>query len=192
VTSSPVLAVLDRTEPFATGSDSVPTLGDDDVRELTEIPAAEDALVEIAGDGAATPARRQAAAEALLQGPFEGWRSSPAGSKAVASALAAGLRADNTHNRWGLPGHFTGRLGDALLALGDDAKDALAPVLDDDRRLEIEGSEEATLDEQAGYRICDLAAYLVSRLDGTSWDAPSDVRRRTRYIEGLKADLTAK
>jgi hypothetical protein len=191
VASAPVLAVLDRTAPFGTGSDSVPTLSADDVRDLAEIPAVEDALVEVAGDASQTPARRQAAAEGLLQGPFVQWRSSSAGSKAVASALAAGLAADDTHNRWGLPGHFSGRLGDALLSLGDDASDALTPLLDDDRRLEIEGSEEATLDEQAGYRICDLAAYLLSRLDGAPWDAPADVRRRSAYIDGLKAKLSA-
>jgi hypothetical protein len=190
VTDAGVLAVLDRADPFSAVAEESP-FDAADLDELAAIPDAEQTLVELAGDAAATTARRYAAAQALLCGPFETWRSSPAGQTQVAAALGAGLRDDRTHNRWGLPGHFTGRPGDELLSLEHGVEDALAPLLDDDRRLQIIGSEEATLADDAGFRIADLAAYLLSSYRGTDWAAPASTRKRDKDIKRLKSSLVA-
>jgi hypothetical protein len=79
------------------------------------------------------------------------------------AALVAAMRADLSHGRWGLPGHFVGDAGQALLAHGDAAVQALRPLLDDTTVLSVEGSEAATLQAQASWRIADLAAWLIAR-----------------------------
>lgn len=188
--TSRLLAILDRFDPFRAVADT-PALGEADVAELAEIPHAQDGLVAIAGDAAAVPARRYAAAEALLAGQLDGWRASSAALRSVAEALATALREDTSHNRWGLPGAFPGRLGKQLLSLPDGVVDALVPLLDDTLPLAIHGSEAATLSKAAGYRIADLAAYLLLLYRGEDWDAPADVATRDAQIAALKADLTA-
>ena len=140
----------------------------------------------IAGDAAAPPARRYAAAEALLEGTLAEWRTSPDSVRAVADALAVALRDDLMHNRWGLPGHYAGRLGKELAALPSGVEEALAPLLDDDAPLIIDGSEGPAISELAGYRIADLAAYLISMHRGSAWDAPEDVAARDGFIASLR------
>ena len=189
MTSESVLAILDRINPFDAGEQ--PAFGASDLLELTAIAGSEQALLVIAGDGAQTAARRYAAAEALLEGPAQGWRTSREATRGVADALALAMREDLSHNRWGLPGFFTGRMGDQLLSLDSGVVEALLPLLDDNSRLSIEGSEEATLDHQRGYRIADLAAYLISRHRGSSWSAAPKVKRRDKDIAALKAELAA-
>jgi hypothetical protein len=188
--TSQVLAILDRFDPFRAVADT-PALGAADVAELATIPHAQDVLVQIAGDDDATPARRYAAAEALLEGQLDDWRASSAAQRAVAQALAMALRDDTSHNRWGMPGEFPGRLGKQLLSLTDGVVDALVPLLDDALPLAIHGSEAATLSKAAGYRIADLAAYLLLLYRGDDWDAPGDVATRDAQIAALRAELTA-
>jgi hypothetical protein len=183
-----VLAILDRVEPLSAPADE-PPFHEEDIRELASVPDAEKLLVAIARDHAATPQRRYAAAEALVEGRFANWRSSSANTRAVAEALAVAMRNDTTHNRWGLPGHFTGRLGDHLLSLPVGVVQALVPLLDEDAELHIEGSEAATLHSAARYRIADLAAYLLSRYRGLPWESHSDVARRDEAIAALRAKL---
>ena len=107
--------------------------------------------------------------------------------RAVADALAVALRDDLIHNRWGLPGYYAGRLGKELIALASGVEEALAPLLDDDAPLVIDGSEGPAISELAGYRIADLAAYLISLHRGSAWDAPEDVAGRDRFIASLRA-----
>jgi hypothetical protein len=185
---SRVLAVLDRVDPFLAPADE-PPFREQDVRELAEVPGAEEALVAVAGDAGARPALRYAAAEALLQGRFAGWRKSSEASRAVAGALAEAMRNDTTHNRWGLPGQFAGRLGEQFLSLPAGVVEALVPLLDEQAELNIEGSEAATLHSEAHYRVADLAAYLLSRYRGVPWEAHSEVTRRDRAIAQLRARL---
>jgi hypothetical protein len=180
-----LLAVLDRNSPFDAFAEE-PALDAHAVSELAAIDGAEGRLVELAGDPAAPPARRYAAAEALLQGQLEDWRSSPDSVRAVADALAVSLREDTSHNRWGLPGHFAGRLGKQLVALPSGVDEALEPLLDDNAPLVIEGSEAATINEMAHYRIADLAAYLLSLHRGSVWDAPVKPSKRAKFIARLK------
>ena len=183
-----VLAILDGIDPFSARADE-PSVRETDLQQLAAVPGAEEALVGVAGDAAATPRRRYAAAEALLQGHFSSWRSTSADRRAVAGALAAAMRNDPSHNRWGLPGQFAGRLGEHLLSLPEGAE-ALAPLLDDQTALNIVGSEAATLQAAARYRIADLAAYLLSRYRGWLWPAYDDVAQRDAAIALLRARLS--
>jgi len=188
VKNSAVLAILDRVDPFRAPADE-PPFREEDVQELAAVPDAEEALVAVARDDAATPVRRYAAAEALLEGRFANWRSSPLDCRAVAAALAVAMRHDTTHNRWGLPGYFTGRLGNQLLSLSGGVVEALLPLLDEHAELQIEGSEAATLQSAVHYRIADLAAYLLSRYRGLPWEPLTDVARRDEAIAALRASL---
>ncbi len=185
-----VRAILDRIDPFSAPAEE-PSVGDRDIAELAAIPGAERALVALARDASAAPARRYAAAEALLQGRFGGWRAAAADVRAVAAALAAAMRNDRTHNRWGLPGHFAGRLGERLLSLPEGVVEALVPLLDEHAQLNIEGSEAATLQSAARYRISDLAAYLLSRYRGLPWKADANTAQRDAAIAALRARLKA-
>lgn len=180
-----VLALLDRSDPFRALADA-PALDAGTVGELAAIDGAEAQLVDIAGDPSASPARRYAAAEALLEGRLDGWRSSRGSVSAVASALAVALREDTSHNRWGLPGHFAGRLGKQLVALPSGVEEALGPLLDDDAPLIVEGSEPSTINELARYRIGDLAGYLLSLHRGDPWDAPAEPAKRKGFVARLK------
>ena len=187
MSSSKVFAILNRIDPFSAPADELP-FHEQDIRELAAVPGAEEALVAVAGDDAATPVQRYAAAEVLLEGHFANWRSSSVDSRAVAGALAVAMRNDNAHNRWGLPGEFAGRLGDRLLSLPDGVVEALVPLLDDNAELNIEGSEAATLQAAAHYRIADLAAYLISRYRGLPWESHVDVARRDEAIAMLQSN----
>jgi hypothetical protein len=180
-----VLAILDRHDPFKVLTDD-PALDADAAGELAAIDGAQEQLVGIAGDAGAPPARRYAAAEALLEGRLSDWRSSEDGVRAVAAALAVALQDDSIHNRWGLPGHFAGRLGKQLAALPSGVDEALSPLLDDEAPLVIDGSEGPAISALAGYRIADLAAYLLCRHRGSDWDAPPDTAQRDRFIANLR------
>lgn len=183
-----VQAILDRADPFSAPADA-PPFKDQDMRELAAVADAEQALVAVAGDNAAPPRRRYAAAEALLDGHFGQWRLSPADNRAVAQALALAMRNDTLHNRWGLPGQFVGRLGKHMLSLSDGVVEALVPLLDDNAELHIEGSEAATLHSTLHYRIADLAAYLLSLYRRLPGEFDADLARRNQAIAALRARL---
>lgn len=156
------LAVLDSVDPFAARTD-MPMIDDSHLEQLTALPDAEARLLACAGDAAAPAARRYAAAEALLHGRLEQWRNDAASRLAVARALSSALQQDRQHNRWGLPGHFTGRLGGQLVSLGDEAVAALQPLLGDNSLLHIVGSEAASLQAKTQWRVADLAAWLIGQ-----------------------------
>jgi hypothetical protein len=180
-----VTSILDRVDPFRAPADA-PPFREEDLAALASIPRAEHDLLAMAADAAGDPVRRFAAAEALLDPRFGGWRSAPGSRRAVAGALAAALGRDDSHNRWGLPGEFAGRLGEALLGLGAEGDAALVPLLDDHRELRLEGSEAATLQASRGFRVADLAAYLLGRLRGLSWEDAADPAERDRRIAALR------
>jgi len=184
-----VLTILDRVDPFAAPADE-PPFGERDLRELVELQGAEDVLVNVASAKDEPERRRFAAAEALLAGPFESWRSSPPAHRAVADALAAALVDDSSHNRWGLPGHFVGRLGRALLSLSGGVVDALLPLLDCPEELIVEGSEASTLHSTSRYRVADLAAYLLSLQLEAPWEDHETAEKRDRVIDSLRKRAT--
>lgn len=163
-----VLSIIARVDPAGTGPDG-PLFDAPTLQALAAVGSAEAKLLAIAYDAGVTPAGRFVAAKALLEGGWTEWRSVPANRRVVADALAEALAHDRAHNRWGLPGVFVGPFGEQLMSLGAEARAALRPLLDDRRPLVIEGSEAATLNAQAHYRVVDLAAWLLAADSQQQW-----------------------
>lgn len=148
-----------------------------------------DAIVDSAE---APPKARFVACEVLgAEDPFYMQRHPPA---QVAQIYATALAGDFTGraNSWGLlyEEQDEGPVGVVFLAIGADAIPALAPLLDDDRRIhEYEGSEEATVGNAYGYRVKDFAAYYIGRIQGQPLAWHPEVADRDAQIEALKARL---
>ena len=183
-----LLSVLDAADPAGAGPDG-PLFDERSLAALAAIPSAEQKLLALARDERETPARRFAAAEALAEGAWEGWRSTGEGRAAVARALVEAMAGDRSHNRWGLPGAFVGPFGRRLLSLGEGAEAALLPLLDDARPLSIEGSEAATINSRAGYRVADLAAWLLASSRGLAWRDDPDPRARDEEIARVRSEF---
>lgn len=179
-----LISRLDSVDPFY-DDDGDHIFTDADMGAFSEIDGIEQRLLSIALDGGQPLKRRFAAVEALFQGGWTGWRDGPDGP-AIAAVFADAIRADKIHNRWGLPGHFVGRSGADLLSIAHGVEAALAPLLDDPARLTIDGGEAATLADVAGYRVCDLAGYLIASRRGESWPDDVDPTVRDARIESLR------
>jgi hypothetical protein len=89
-------------------------------------------------------------------------------------------------NPWGLPGVTVGLAGEHLLAIGEPMPSKLLNLLDDDKRVYYEGSQEATLGQRYGYRVKDLAAYFIGRVRNIPFELEEDPGRRDKEIEKLK------
>src|SRR5919201_5712220 len=163
---APALLVrcLDSVDPFW-DADGEPIFPPEALRAVASVDDVEHALLGVATDPDEPLARRFAAVEALFQGGWTDWREGEQGP-AVAGVMADAMRADRVHNRWGLPGHYLGRSGEDLLSIRDGVEEALTPLLDDERPLNIHGSEAATVAYDSGYRISDLAGYLLAKHRG--------------------------
>ena len=148
---------LDAVDPYLS-PDAGPVFPESRLAEL-RAHAAE--LAAVVRDEREEPARRFAAALALLECGSPGLRR-PETAATAAQVLAAAIPRDRVHNRWGLPGAFVGPLGRELLALpGADA--ALEALLDDETELRIDGGEPATVQEHQRYRVADLARWLLDQ-----------------------------
>jgi hypothetical protein len=179
-----LISRLDSVDPLY-NDDADHIFSEDDIRALSAIDGVEQQLLTIALDGAQPLERRFAAVEALFQGGWTGWRSGPDGP-AIAAVFAEAIRADKIHNRWGVPGHFVGRSSADLLSIEHGVQEALEPLLDDQQPLSIDGSEAATLSDTAGYRVSDLAGYLLATKRGESWTDDVDPAVRDAGIERLR------
>jgi hypothetical protein len=160
-------------------------------RELEQLPDAQDALRAIGADEQQPQGTRFAAYEVLLAmgGTIDdaGDRSSAARVYAYELANAA------SHNTWGLPGGPPSRAFRTLVGLGKDAAlPALLPLLDDQRALVYEGSQEPTLSAAFGYRVADLTATMVAALLGTSFPTRErDPAKRDAALASLRSAATA-
>ena len=95
-----------------------------------------------------------------------------------------------TGNAWGfLYDGDEGPLGAHLRATGEAAVPHLAALLDDAAPLFYEGSQEATLGAELGYRVKDAAAYYIGELTGRPVPFHREVSRRDSEIARLKASL---
>jgi hypothetical protein len=176
--------ILDSVDAFTNVHVDLPL----DESQLEQLRGRERALVDVVSDAGAPTARRFAAAEALLAlAPPSAL--APADSAAVAQALAQAIREDRLHNRWGLPGYVVGRAGGLLLSLPAGVDEALLPLLDDARELVIDGSEEATIQHMARYRVGDLAAYLLAQRHGLEWQNSEDPSERDRDNARIRSEL---
>jgi hypothetical protein len=175
--NQPELAVLDQVEAFSYLA-ADPLFTDSQLHTLAGLADPAEALRGVVVDETATLGRRYAAVEAAAQGGWSGWMQRHADARVVASVLAHGMAQDQIHNRWGMPGQFVGPTGRILIGLPAGVREALEPLLADQRPLEIMGSQAATLQRANKYRICDLAGYLLAQREGVPWqDSPDPVVR---------------
>jgi hypothetical protein len=173
--------VLDRIEAFRQDT-AEPVFGEADLQAVAGSPEAIQMLIDIAGDEQAPLGRRYAAAEAIAQSGATDILAKDAAAARVAAMLATAMTHDEIHNRWGVPGQFVGGTGKLLLALGPGVRDALLPLLADERPLDIIGSQAATLHHAHRYRIRDLASYLLAVDRGVPWQDDPDPAVRDRSI----------
>ena len=185
MSDSQVISILDHVDPAGIGPDG-PLFNEASLKSLAGIPSAESKLLEIVHDKDASPDRRFVAAEALVEGGWTGWRAKPDDRHAMAHALADALARDRIHNRWGLPGEFVARFGKQLLTLNVEGESALRRLLDDRRPLQIVGSEAATINSKARYRVADLAAWLLASAHGLPWRNDPDPGIRDADIARLR------
>lgn len=157
-----------------------------DLAKLEALPSPEEGLLQLMRDSNSDPTTRFIAAEALAEGNWSAWRSDADLRKALADVLANALANDRVHNRWGLPGSFIGPFGRRLLSLGAEAQTALDALLRDNRPLQITGSEAATLNSQAHYRVADLAAWLIATARQIPWQPAGVPAERDAAIADLR------
>jgi hypothetical protein len=152
-----------------------------------------DALEEIVGDDGYDDLQRLLAAETLFRFadgyPPDGERETL--GRIYARGLALTGAGDRplvlTGNAWGyLYENDEGPLGEHLRAVGPAAVPHLAELLDDDAPLFYEGSQEAMLGAELGYRVKDAAAYYIGELTGTTVPFHRDVSERDAEIARLK------
>jgi hypothetical protein len=180
-----LVSIIDKVSPAGTGPDG-PLLSESVRKQLSAIRAAESSLLALVADHSAPPDRRFVAAEALFEEGYSDWRAKPEARRDVADVLANALARDSVHNRWGLPGEFVGSFGKNLLAVEPESDEPLRGLLDDNRPLSIVGSEAATLNTQAGYRVSDLAAWLLASAHHLPWKNDPDPHVRDAEILRLR------
>lgn len=111
---------------------------------------------------------------------------------ARAAVLVDALRTQPELNDFGWldeRSHFDGPAAQALLELGDAAREPLAALLADDAPAELGGSEAATLSREYRYRRRDWAYHYLSRLLGRAPAFPRDPAARDREIAALRASV---
>jgi hypothetical protein len=186
MSSDPATAILDRVDAFWYDT-SGPVLDDAAMKSLASLADPAGTLVAVVTSPDAPLARRYVAIEALIQGGWSDWTKREDVARTAANVLAEAMPKDRMHNRWGLPGHFVGPTGKILLRLSAGVRDALVPLLDDCRPLEIIGSQEATLQAKHKYRVCDLAGYLLAQYEKKAWKDAPDAATRDQNREKLRA-----
>lgn len=109
----------------------------------------------------------------------------------LARVYAIALADDFTQvaNPWGLPGITDGLAGEHLLAIGEPMVPELLHLLDNEKRVYYEGSQEATLGDHYAYRVKDLAAYYASKIRNIALKLDEDPSKRNEAIERLKSRI---
>jgi len=166
-----------------------PLFSEGEMSKLAALPSSEEGLLELVRDANSGENVRFVAAEALVEGKWSRWRDDAATRRPVADVLADAMAGDRVHNRWGLPGSFVGPFGKRLLSLGAEAEAALVPLLSDARSLHIVGSEAATLNSEANFRVSDLAAYLIASARQISWQPSPSPGERDTEIAKLRSQI---
>jgi hypothetical protein len=105
----------------------------------------------------------------------------------LAEAYAATLRRTTVADLWGLPGAPHTAPARHLLSFGEAAAAALRPLLEDGTEIDYGGSEEATLADQARWRVKDLAASFVAAIRGLPFDAAAPAAARDGAIARIIA-----
>ena len=161
--------------------------------ELGEVAWDSDSLLAVLRADSSGPRARLYACEALLRRDAEKFMR-VLGAPFVAGLYASALRDGTTPalNAWGFLGAGdVGPLGRHLVACGDDAVRALAPLLDDKRSAGLYGgSKESKLGNSDNARVCDFAAFFISEARRLPFQFHrDDFARRDAEIERLKDSL---
>jgi hypothetical protein len=88
---------------------------------------------------------------------------------------------------WGIPGRWTHPATDHAIALGEPVVPALAPLLDDEKRLRYTGSKRAMLGEHLRIRVKDVAAFIIAGALGVPYPAAESTEDRDAFIAELAA-----
>jgi hypothetical protein len=183
-TTSPDLNALETSLQQDAAHD-IPPFGADSVKLARKIgPPAKTTLVQHVQ---ARGSDAFLALEALrVADPF-GYAALPAGERA--QVYASALQRNVFFNSWGQPGGSLTETAHAFAALGDAAVAVLAPLLDDQRVAPSSGSQDATLSQMNGNRVCDYAWVLISEArhaDYVYLVSPTD---RDQDIAAMRASL---
>jgi hypothetical protein len=106
---------------------------------------------------------------------------------ALAPTYATVLRETKVADMWGLPGELDTPPTRNLLAMGEPAVAALRPLLGDERALVFSGGEEATVGNDADWRVGDVAASLIAAIRGTVFDASAPPAARAAARAAMAA-----
>jgi hypothetical protein len=129
------------------------------------------------------------ALEALRGADPAGYAALPAAERAAVYASA--LQHSTYFNAWGQPGGELTETAHAFAALGDAAVAVLAPLLDDPRPAPSSGSQDATLSQRNGNRVCDYAWVLISEARHARYAYLTAPGERDQDIAALRAQLRA-
>ncbi len=147
-----------------------------------------DGFTAVIADPSADTHARFLAAEVVYHVRAALPETSPPDLLAVAYAAALADNFTGSANPWGLP-ETLGEVSLHVLELGQAATPHFLPLLDDDTPLSYAGSEEATIGNRYGYRVKDVAAFLLSRVEMASYGVVVDAEERDRRIDALRARL---
>lgn len=152
----------------------------------------DDSLLAVARDDSCGPNARLNACELLLRRDEKTFKGL-IGEATVAGVYASALRAGAADlNEWGFLGvGDVGALGLRLVGCGEHAVAALLPLLDVKRSAgSYSGSKEATLGDDDFARVCDFAAFFISRVRRLPFKFHrDDFAQRDAEIERLKDSL---
>jgi hypothetical protein len=140
-------------------------LDDQALTTLWNEPGAPGALARLALDGNADPRARFLAAEVVLSRNPQAFDEPQ--RRELASLYATALR-DRfllSGNEWSFPDGYLGQVGQHLVGLGPAAVAALQTLLEDERPVMYEGSQDAMLADLAHFRTKDLARLFIDRIE---------------------------
>jgi hypothetical protein len=151
-------------------------------------PGAPTALANLVTDSSAPMQARFLAAEILFS--KDSTYPPESAKAALAQVYAAALVENYTGmaNVWGLPGHLSS-VGQHAAALGDAAVAAFVPLLENDTPLFYSGSQEAMVGNSYGYRVKDMAAFIISQIKNIPYTVYKTAAERDPEIARLKAQL---
>lgn len=163
----------------------------DDValKDIWNAPGAPEALETIAVSSNAPKLARFLAAEILFYRDEAHRLEKHKQELARVYAIALADNFTEVANPWGLPGVTDGLAGEHLLAIGEPMVPELLHLLDNEKRVYYEGSQEATLGHHYGYRVKDLAAYYTSKIRNIPLELDEDASKRNEAIEKLKSTM---
>jgi hypothetical protein len=127
------------------------------------------------------------ALEALRVADPAAYGALPAGERA--GIYIDALKSSIFFNAWGVPGYQFTPTAHALIALGDDAGAALAPLLADCRPAPLSGSQGATTSRIYGNRVCDYAWVFISEIKRRPCTYTQDPAERDEAIALLRKEL---